>query len=52
MNSTNVNLGVLLLEFFELYGKKFDYMHDAISVKDGGKYISKNEVPIIRMVFH
>jgi non-canonical poly(A) RNA polymerase PAPD5/7 len=38
------NLGVLLLEFFELYGKKFNYMKTGISVKNGGRYIPKEEL--------
>lgn len=35
------NLGVLLLEFFELYGRNFNYMNVAIRVKDGGSYVKK-----------
>jgi DNA polymerase sigma len=38
------NLGVLLLEFFELYGKRFNYMKTGISVKNGGRYIPKEEL--------
>lgn len=38
------NLGVLLIEFFELYGRNFNYMKTGIRVKDGGTYISKEEV--------
>uniref|UniRef100_A0A1B6KB64 polynucleotide adenylyltransferase n=2 Tax=Graphocephala atropunctata TaxID=36148 RepID=A0A1B6KB64_9HEMI len=38
------NLGVLLIEFFELYGRKFNYMKTAIRVKEGGTYIAKEEV--------
>uniref|UniRef100_A0A1L8DWN9 polynucleotide adenylyltransferase n=1 Tax=Nyssomyia neivai TaxID=330878 RepID=A0A1L8DWN9_9DIPT len=38
------NLGVLLLEFFELYGRKFNYMKTGISVKNGGRYIPKEEL--------
>lgn len=38
------NLGVLLIEFFELYGRKFNYTKTAIRVKDGGTYIAKEEV--------
>lgn len=44
------NLGVLLIEFFELYGRKFNYVKTAIRVKNGGSYVSKDEiqkVPII-----
>lgn len=37
-------MGVLLIEFFELYGRKFNYMKTGIRVKDGGTYISKEEV--------
>lgn len=44
LNYPTANLGVLLIEFFELYGKKFNYMLTAIRVKDGGQYISKDEV--------
>ncbi|EZA49943.1 non-canonical poly(A) RNA polymerase PAPD5 isoform X2 [Ooceraea biroi] len=42
--SSNTNLGVLLIEFFELYGRKFNYVKTGIRVKDGGTYISKEEV--------
>jgi len=38
------NLGVLLIEFFELYGRKFNYLTTAIRVRDGGSYITKEEV--------
>lgn len=38
------NLGVLLIEFLELYGRKFNYLKTAISVKDGGSYITKDQV--------
>lgn len=40
----NANLGVLLIEFFELYGRKFNYMQTGIQVKDGGRYINKEEM--------
>lgn len=40
----DVNLGVLLIEFFELYGKRFNYMHTAIRIKDGGSYIKKEDI--------
>ncbi|XP_076032218.1 uncharacterized protein LOC143020007 isoform X2 [Oratosquilla oratoria] len=39
----NANLGVLLIEFFELYGRHFNYLITGIRIKDGGAYISKNE---------
>ncbi|XP_012288662.1 non-canonical poly(A) RNA polymerase PAPD5 isoform X1 [Orussus abietinus] len=41
---SNANLGVLLIEFLELYGRKFNYVKTGIRVKDGGTYISKEEV--------
>lgn len=37
------NLGVLLQEFFELYGKNFNYDKTCIRIKDGGSYIMKSE---------
>lgn len=40
----NCNLGVLLIEFFELYGRKFNYMLTGIRIKDGGRYINKEEM--------
>mgnify|MGYP002655371420 CR=1 FL=1 len=40
----NANLGVLLLEFLELYGRKFNYMKTGISIKNGGRYIPKEEL--------
>ena len=36
-----VNFGVMLLEFFELYGKRFDTSKCAIKVADGGEYEKK-----------
>jgi len=38
------NLGVLLIEFFELYGRRFNYLTTAIRVRDSGSYITKEEV--------
>lgn len=38
------NLGVLLIEFFELYGRHFNYLKTGIRIKDGGAYITKEEV--------
>lgn len=40
----NANLGVLLIEFLELYGRKFNYMKTGISIKSGGRYIPKEEL--------
>ncbi|XP_031785013.1 non-canonical poly(A) RNA polymerase protein Trf4-1 isoform X1 [Nasonia vitripennis] len=44
ISSPDVNLGVLLIEFLELYGRKFNYVKTGIRVKGGGTYISKEEV--------
>ncbi|CAG0880589.1 unnamed protein product [Cyprideis torosa] len=38
-----VNLGVLLMEFFELYGRIFQYDTVAIRVTDNGGYCTKEE---------
>ncbi|PCH37934.1 hypothetical protein WOLCODRAFT_148891 [Wolfiporia cocos MD-104 SS10] len=35
------NLGVLVMEFFELYGCYFNYQDVGISVRDGGSYFNK-----------
>ncbi|KAF8516959.1 hypothetical protein BU17DRAFT_92345 [Hysterangium stoloniferum] len=35
------NLGVLVMEFFELYGHHFNYGRTGISIRDGGTYFSK-----------
>ncbi|GFN94855.1 pap-associated domain-containing protein 5 [Plakobranchus ocellatus] len=40
----NPNLGVLLIEFFELYGRNFNYLKTAIRIKNGGAYLPKEEV--------
>ena len=38
------NLGVLLIDFFELYGKNFGYDHVALTVTDGdAKYLPKSQ---------
>lgn len=42
--SLQANLGVLLIEFFELYGRNFNYMNVAIRVKGGGSYVKKEIV--------
>ncbi|KAJ3597708.1 hypothetical protein NHX12_001225 [Muraenolepis orangiensis] len=41
---SNINLGILLIEFFELYGRDFNYLKTAIRVKNGGTYLSKEEL--------
>jgi len=43
----NSNLGVLLIEFFKLYGRTFNYNATAIQIRQGGKYIPKEEVFIL-----
>ncbi|CAH8429466.1 unnamed protein product [Dicrocoelium dendriticum] len=40
----HINLGTLLLEFFELYGRLFNYSKTAIRVTDGGQYVRKEVV--------
>lgn len=37
----NVNLGVLLMEFFEFYGRYFNYAEVGIRIKDGGGLMQK-----------
>jgi non-canonical poly(A) RNA polymerase PAPD5/7 len=37
------NLGVLIMEFFELYGLYFNYQDVGISIRDGGTYYNKQE---------
>ena len=38
------NLGKLLIDFFDLYGRKFNYANVTIRVKNGGSYIKKAEM--------
>ncbi|XP_069814385.1 terminal nucleotidyltransferase 4A isoform X2 [Dendropsophus ebraccatus] len=40
----NENLGMLLIEFFELYGRNFNYLKTGIRIRDGGAYIAKEEI--------
>jgi len=40
----NVNLGIMLIEFFELYGRHFNYINIGIRIKNGGAYICKDEM--------
>ena len=37
----DANLGVLLIEFFEIYGRLFNYKNTGIRVTDGGSYFLK-----------
>ena len=34
------------MEFFELYGRNFNYQRIGIKVKNGGAYFNKNEVSV------
>lgn len=43
--SEEVNLGNLLLGFLELYGQKFDYEKNGITIRDGGKYLPREQLP-------
>lgn len=40
---TDANLGYLLLDFFALYGKQFNFFNTGISVRGNGSYFSKIE---------
>ncbi|KAM8947783.1 terminal nucleotidyltransferase 4B isoform 2-T2 [Pelodytes ibericus] len=40
----DANYGVLLIEFFELYGRHFNYLKTGIRIKDGGSYVAKDDV--------
>ncbi|CAH1390633.1 unnamed protein product [Nezara viridula] len=44
--SSNANLGVMLIEFFELYGRRFNYSVTALKTKKGGSYSPKNELAV------
>lgn len=37
-------MAVLLIEFFELYGRHFNYHKVGIRIKDGGGYIQKGKL--------
>ncbi|XP_055341519.1 terminal nucleotidyltransferase 4B-like isoform X3 [Paramacrobiotus metropolitanus] len=39
-----VNVGALLIEFLELYGRHFNYVDTAIRIKDGGCHLAKEEL--------
>uniref|UniRef100_A0A8C6UQL9 polynucleotide adenylyltransferase n=1 Tax=Neogobius melanostomus TaxID=47308 RepID=A0A8C6UQL9_9GOBI len=41
---SNINLGILLIEFFQLYGHDFNYMKTGIRVTNGGAYLCKEEM--------
>lgn len=42
--SPNINLGVMLIEFFELYGRNFNYLKTGLRIKNGGAYVPKDEI--------
>lgn len=44
------NLGVLLLDFLELYGKTFDYSTSCIRIVNGGQYLPKKKA--LQMMNH
>lgn len=35
---------MLLVEFFELYGRNFNYLETGIRIRNGGAYIAKEEI--------
>lgn len=35
---------MLLIEFFELYGRHFNYLKTGIRIKNGGSYVAKEEI--------
>lgn len=37
-------LGILLVDFFKLYGQLFNYVNTGISVRDGGSYFRKTDI--------
>ncbi|KAJ1822796.1 hypothetical protein LPJ56_000619 [Coemansia sp. RSA 2599] len=41
------NLGVLLVEFFELYGKRFNYDRVCVSVRERGQYLDKRSIGFV-----
>jgi len=43
-HSSGTNLGVLLLEFLHLYGQSFNYSEVGISVREGGRYLRKEQL--------
>lgn len=37
-------MGVLLLNFLQLYGQEFNYMKTALRIHSGGAYVCKDEI--------
>lgn len=52
VNCPSANLGVLLLEFLQLYGCSFNYNSLAISVRERGSYLSKQELQLEPDISH
>lgn len=44
MSTHQMDLGVLLMEFLELYGRNLNYQRIGIKIKDGGCYINKDKL--------
>lgn len=49
--NNDTNLGILLLEFLEFYGRKFDYANFGIRIKNGGKHLPRHvfRCPLVYM---
>jgi len=43
-NLEEENLGVLLIEFFELFGVTFNYSNTGIRIHNGGSFFNKNDI--------
>lgn len=43
-NNQETDLGILLMEFLELYGRNLNYQRIGIKIKDGGSYINKDKL--------
>lgn len=41
----NSNMGILLLDFLELYGRKFDYENYGITIENGGELLERKYLP-------
>lgn len=44
MHHQQMDLGIMLMEFLELYGRNLNYQRIGIKIKDGGCYISKDKL--------
>eukprot|EP00092_Neocalanus_flemingeri_P024375 GFUD01026431.1.p1 GENE.GFUD01026431.1~~GFUD01026431.1.p1 ORF type:complete len:357 (+),score=105.76 GFUD01026431.1:76-1146(+) len=52
VDCSSANLGVLLLEFLQLYGRSFNYSSLAISVRKGGSYLDKQQLQLEPDITH